>query len=55
MVIGIDIGSTTTKVAAINRITEIIRIKTKAMDAITSATGAFGKPDSWKIISGWIV
>jgi type II pantothenate kinase len=43
MVIGIDIGSTTTKVAAINSNSDIIKIKTKAIDAITSATGAFGK------------
>jgi len=43
MVIGIDIGSTTTKVVAISPGNEIIRIKTKAVDAITSATGAFGK------------
>jgi type II pantothenate kinase len=43
MVIGIDIGSTTTKVAAIDLNSEIIKTKTKAIDAITSATGAFGK------------
>jgi len=43
MVIGIDIGSTTTKVAAINLNRDIIKIKTKAIDAITAATGAFGK------------
>jgi type II pantothenate kinase len=43
MVIGIDIGSTTTKVAAVGSGNEIIKIKTKAIDAITSATGAFGK------------
>ena len=43
MVIGIDIGSTTTKVAAISLNNEIIKIKTRAIDAITSATGAFGK------------
>ncbi len=43
MVIGIDIGSTTTKVAAIGLSSEIIKIKTKAIDAVTSATGAFGK------------
>ena len=43
MIIGIDIGSTTTKVAAIKPDNVIIRIKTKAVDAITSATGAFGK------------
>lgn len=43
MVIGIDIGSTTTKVAAIRPDNDIIRIKTRAIDAITSATGAFGK------------
>ena len=43
MVIGIDIGSTTTKVAAMNGGTDIIKVKTRAVDAITSATGAFGK------------
>ena len=43
MVIGIDIGSTTTKVAAIISENNIIKIKTRAIDAITSATGAFGK------------
>jgi len=43
MVIGIDIGSTTTKVAAINSNHDIIKVKTRAIDAITSATGAFGK------------
>jgi type II pantothenate kinase len=43
MVIGIDIGSTTTKVAAIDLNNDIIKVKTKAIDAITSATGAFGK------------
>ncbi|HOB83002.1 MAG TPA: pantothenate kinase [Bacteroidales bacterium] len=43
MVIGIDIGSTTTKVAAIISDNNIIKITTRAVDAITSATGAFGK------------
>jgi type II pantothenate kinase len=43
MIIGIDIGSTTTKVAAVSLNNDIIKIKTKAIDAITSATGAFGK------------
>jgi type II pantothenate kinase len=43
MVIGIDIGSTTTKVAAVYSGKEIIKVKTRAVDAITSATGAFGK------------
>ena len=43
MVIGIDIGSTTTKVASLDSNNEIIKTKTKAVDAITSATGAFGK------------
>jgi type II pantothenate kinase len=43
MVIGIDIGSTTTKVAAVNGGKGIIMVKTRAVDAITSATGAFGK------------
>jgi len=43
MVIGIDIGSTTTKVAAVNSGKDIIKVKTRAVDPITSATGAFGK------------
>lgn len=43
MVLGIDIGSTTTKVAAITENNDIIKVRTKAFDAITSATGAFGK------------
>ncbi len=44
MVIGIDIGSTTTKVAAVDSGKEgIIMVRTRAVDAITSATGAFGK------------
>lgn len=43
MVIGIDIGSTTTKVAAVSNGKGIIMVKTRAVDAITSATGAFGK------------
>ena len=43
MIIGIDIGSTTTKAVSLvnGRITK--KIKTKAEDAVTSATGAFGK------------
>jgi predicted NBD/HSP70 family sugar kinase len=41
MVIGIDIGSTTTKVAAINLNNDIIKIKTKAIDAeYATAIGA---------------
>jgi type II pantothenate kinase len=49
MIIGIDIGSTTTKAVSIEtgenvRVDSHIRkIKTKAADAVTSATGAFGK------------
>jgi type II pantothenate kinase len=43
MIIGIDIGSTTTKAVSIERGGTIRKIKTKAMDAVTSATGAFGK------------
>lgn len=43
MVIGIDIGSTTTKVAAEDPGKGIIMVRTRAVDAITSATGAFGK------------
>jgi type II pantothenate kinase len=46
MIIGIDIGSTTTKAVSIDSIDGgrvIHKIKTKALDAVTSATGAFGK------------
>jgi type II pantothenate kinase len=52
VIIGIDIGSTTTKAVAIEAEPEtasgntggiIKKIKTKAADAVTSATGAFGK------------
>jgi type II pantothenate kinase len=46
MIIGIDIGSTTTKAVAIEgpRAGGLIKkIKTKAVDAVTSAAGAFGK------------
>ncbi|MDR3276814.1 MAG: pantothenate kinase [Treponema sp.] len=50
MIIGIDIGSTTTKAVSLelagtsggqSRVTHMV--KTKAADAVTSATGAFGK------------
>jgi type II pantothenate kinase len=43
MIIGIDIGSTTTKAVSIENGTIIKKIKTRAEDAVTSATGAFGK------------
>jgi len=43
MIIGIDIGSTTTKAVSIEDGRVIHKIKTKALDAVTSATGAFGK------------
>jgi len=43
MIIGIDIGSTTTKAVSIEDGKVIRKIKTKAVDAITSATGALGK------------
>jgi type II pantothenate kinase len=46
MIIGIDIGSTITKAVAVETGTEgrtIRTIKTRAADAVTSATGAFGK------------
>ncbi len=43
MIIGIDIGSTTTKAVAIDHGAVITTIRTKACDAITSATGALGK------------
>jgi len=43
MIIGIDIGSTTTKAISLENGRVIKKIKTRAEDAITSATGAFGK------------
>jgi type II pantothenate kinase len=43
MVIGIDIGSTITKAVSIEKGKVIRKIKTTASDAVTSATGAFGK------------
>ncbi|MDR0375608.1 MAG: pantothenate kinase [Treponema sp.] len=43
MIIGIDIGSTTTKAVSIEQGAVVKKIKTKAIDAVTSATGAFGK------------
>ncbi|MDR0524485.1 MAG: pantothenate kinase [Spirochaetaceae bacterium] len=43
MIIGIDIGSTTTKAVSIDADKVINKIKTKAMDAPTSAAGALGK------------
>ena len=43
MIIGIDIGSTITKAVAIENGAVIKQVKTKAMDAVTSAAGAFGK------------
>ncbi|GMO22826.1 MAG: type II pantothenate kinase [Termitinemataceae bacterium] len=43
MIIGIDIGSTTTKAVLFDNKKVLKKIKTKASDAITSGTGAFGK------------
>ena len=43
MIIGIDIGSTTTKAVSLENGRVIKKIKTKAEDALTSATGALGK------------
>ncbi|MDR1894513.1 MAG: pantothenate kinase [Spirochaetales bacterium] len=47
MIIGIDIGSTTTKAVAVEETggneRQIRKIKTHADDAVASATGAFGK------------
>ncbi len=43
MIIGIDIGSTTTKAVAIDNEVVVKTVKTRAIDAITSATGALGK------------
>jgi type II pantothenate kinase len=43
LIIGIDIGSTTTKVVSIEDGKITGKVKTKAPDAVTAATGAFGK------------
>ncbi|MDR1839479.1 MAG: pantothenate kinase [Treponema sp.] len=43
MIIGIDIGSTTTKAVSIEDGKIVRKVKTKALDAVTAATGAFGK------------
>jgi type II pantothenate kinase len=43
LIIGIDIGSTTTKAVSIEDGKLTRKIKTKAADPVTSATGAFGK------------
>jgi len=43
MIIGIDIGSTTTKAISLEDGKVLKKIKTRAQDAVTSATGAFGK------------
>jgi type II pantothenate kinase len=43
MIIGIDIGSTTTKAVSLEEGKITKKLKTRAEDAVTSATGAFGK------------
>jgi type II pantothenate kinase len=43
MIIGIDIGSTTTKAVVVENQKILNKIKIKASDAITSATGVLGK------------
>jgi len=43
LIIGIDIGSTTTKAVSIEDGKVTRKIKTKASDAVTAATGALGK------------
>jgi type II pantothenate kinase len=43
MIIGIDIGSTLTKAVSIENGLVTKKVKTRAFDAVTSATGAFGK------------
>jgi len=43
LIIGIDIGSTITKAVSIEDGKVTRKIKTKALDAVTAATGAFGK------------
>jgi type II pantothenate kinase len=43
MIIGIDIGSTTTKAVSLENGRVVKKIQTRAEDALTSAAGAFGK------------
>jgi len=43
MIVGIDIGSTTTKAVVLEGDALLCKIRTKAVDAVTSATGALGK------------
>jgi type II pantothenate kinase len=43
MIIGIDIGTTTTKVVSLEKGRVVKKVKTTAEDAVTSATGALGK------------
>jgi type II pantothenate kinase len=43
MIIGIDIGSTTTKTVSVEDGVLVRKIKTRAQDAVTSAAGALGK------------
>ena len=43
MIIGIDIGATTTKAVSIENGKLVRKVKTRASDAVTAATGAFGK------------
>jgi len=43
MLIGIDIGSTTTKAISLENGKVLKKVKTRAEDAVTSATGALGK------------
>ena len=43
MIIGIDIGATTTKAISIEKGSLTRKVKIKASDAVTAATGAFGK------------
>jgi type II pantothenate kinase len=43
MIVGIDIGSTTTKTVSVEDGKLVRKIKTRAQDAVTSATGALGK------------
>jgi len=43
MILGIDIGATTTKAVIIENGKLTRKVKTKALDEVTAATGAFGK------------
>jgi len=43
LIIGIDVGATITKAVSIENGKLTRKVKTRASDAVTAATGAFGK------------